>query len=176
MEEEQLRLRLDEQRRRKLAGPSRQESAHPVAQPKLVLEPIERDLFEVLLQQPESLPAVLDAIQVTQLKSATARQLLQLFAANADSEMQPGFDSLLLSTDDPALKNLLVELDEAGRRKTGIDAEVALRELLQTFARRQTEEQLLRQQAALENDELDEQQQLDMLLEILRKRQQMIDS
>ena len=137
---------------------------------------MERDLFELLLQQPEAVVTVLETIQATHLKSATARQLLQMFAAFVERGVTPDFDSLLLSTDDPMFKNLLVELDEAGSRKTDIDHEMALRELLQTFSKRQTEEHLQRQQAALENDELDDQQQLDMLLDILRKRQELIDN
>ena len=99
-----------------------------------------------------------------------------MFASALAEGVTPDFQRLLLSTDDPAYKNLLVELDEAASRKAGADGELALRELLQTFTKRHTQQELQRQQASLETDELNEQQQLEMLLQILRTKQELIDN
>jgi hypothetical protein len=74
------------------------------------------------------------------------------------------------------MKNLIVAIDESATRKAVQDRELALRELLHTFARRTAEEQLSRQQAALESDDLDEQQKLDMLLDLLRARQELSEN
>jgi DNA primase len=181
LDETDLRRRLSERRRQMMAKPAfaRQDSADkPAQQPtaKPSLEPIERDLFELMLQQPESVQAVLEEINVTQLKSATARQLYQIAAELVEREIEPTVSALLLAIDDPAMKNLIVAIDESATRKAVQDRELALRELLHTFARRTAEEQLSRQQAALESDDLDEQQKLDMLLDLLRARQELSEN
>src|SRR5690606_31567144 len=140
------------------------------------LEPMERDLFELLLLHPESASRVLETIRPEWLDSAAARQLLALFSAAADAGHVPDFQQLLLATDDPAYKNLLVELDEAASRKRNADPAAALRELLQTYTRRFAQKQLQHQQASLESDDLNEQQKLEMLLQILRMKQELIDN
>ncbi len=137
---------------------------------------MERDLFELLIQYPEFVPPALEQIHVTQLKSPTARQLYQHFAQVMEEGATPNFATILLRIDEPALKSLLVELDEAGQQKSVDDCQTVLTELLQTFSRRQTEEQLQRQQAALESPDLNEQQQLEMLLDIFRTRKELIDN
>jgi DNA primase len=176
LDEQQLRQRLDEQRRGQTAGGPSRGNAPPAAPQKPTLEPMERDLFELLLLHPEAVATVLEAIPADNLRSAGARQLLQMFASVTDQGITPDFDRLLLATDDPMFKNLLVELDEAASGKADADGELALRELLQTFNKRQTQEHLQRQQASLESDELDEKQQLEMLLQILRTKQELIDN
>jgi DNA primase len=175
LDQQRLRERLDEQRRQRpsSAAPI---GAAPAAANKLVLTPVERDLFELLLQQPSAVDTVLDSILTSHLKSITAQQLLRLFAAQRQQGLTPDIQGLLLATDDPQLKSLLVELDEGGSRKTDVDREQALVELLQTLKRRHTEEQLQRQQLELENGVLDEQQKLQMLLEMLRTKQTLIDN
>jgi DNA primase len=174
LDEGQLRQRLDEQRQR--TSPARRRvdtSVALVERPEL--EPLERDLFEILLQRPEAWEQVLEVVQATQLKSPTARRLLQMFAAIGQQGLTPDLSQLMLSCDDPQLKSLLVELDESGSRKANVDHELALRELLQTVVRRDTEARLLRQLAALESEPLDERQQMEMLQEMLRIKREIAD-
>jgi DNA primase len=175
IDEQQLRQRLEEQRRRPTGNRARAAAATPPPT-KPTLEPMERDLFELLLLHPEASETVVATIIPDHLRSSAARQLLEMFASALAEGVTPDFQRLLLSTDDPAYKNLLVELDEAASRKAGADGELALRELLQTFTKRHTQQELQRQQASLETDELNEQQQLEMLLQILRTKQELIDN
>jgi DNA primase len=174
LDPQQLRHRLDEQRRQRPALKVVASTA-PLAATRPVLTSVERDLFELLLQQPAAAELALSTIQASQLQSATARQLLQMFTELCQQGVTPDIQGLLLSTDDPQLKSLLVELDEGGNRKTNVDRQAALQELLETLQKRHTEEQLRRQQAELEGDGLDEQQKLQMLLQILRTKQALID-
>ncbi len=73
-----------------------------------------------------------------------------------------------LALDDPQMKNLLVEIDEQGREKENIDHQLLLNDLIRAFARRQMEESMRRQQAALDAENLNEQEQLDALLHIMK--------
>jgi DNA primase len=175
IDEQHLRQRLDEQRRRRPRGPARA-TATPSAPNKPTLEPVERDLFELLLLHPESAGAALEAISPAHLRTAAARELLEMYTDSIAQGYTPDFHRLLLVTDDPMFKNLLVELDEAAHRKSPADDQLALRELLQTFTKRHTQEQLERRQASLESDDLNEQQQLDVLLEIIRTKQELTDN
>ncbi len=175
LDEDQLRQRLDERRRSRPARTRQRADAAHAAPERRTLQPMERDLFEMLLQRPESVASVLESIQVNHLESATARQLFQMLVSLVDQGQATDVGRMLLSTDDPVLKSLLVELDEAGNRKVDVDHDLALRELLQTFSKRDVQQQLQRQQASLESDELDDQQQLDMLLQILKTKKDLIE-
>ncbi len=138
----------------------------PAAKPKL--ETIELNLFELMLQQPSLVRSVLDQIDVTQLRSSTARDLYRLFAELEESGVPADFEHVMLGMDDPQMKNLLVEIDEQGREKENVDHQVLLNDLIRAFARRQMEESMRRQQAALEAEDLNEQEQLDALLNIMK--------
>jgi len=184
LDETELRQRLVDLRRHKTqpqaarppaaVAPAPSTTTARVSRP--MLEPMERDLFEAMLQKPATVCTVLETIHVTQFKSSTARVIYQIFAELLEQGREPNFQAVLSLIEEPVLQSLIVELDEQGQKKQDIDHVVALRELLQTFSRRTTEEQLQRQQAELEGDDLDEQQQLEMLLYILRTRQELIDN
>jgi DNA primase len=173
LDEDELRQRLADLRRRRPASSTLAAETTPAAA-KPRLEPSERELFEAILQQPDAAGTVFETLRITQLKTATARQLYQVFSQLRDAGQSASFSSVLLAVDDPAMKSLLVELDEAGQQKHASDHQQVFHELLQTFNRRSTEEQLQRQQAELESDQLDEQQQQDMLLRIIHTRQEMM--
>lgn len=140
----------------------------PTAKPKL--ETIELNLFELLLQQPALVRPVLDQIDVTQLRSSPARDLYRLFADLDEAGETADFEHLMLAMDDPQMKNLLVEIDEQGRQKENIDHQLLMNDLIRAFARRQMEESMRRHQAALEAENLNEQEQLDALLHIMKNK------
>lgn len=175
LDEAQLRQRLEEQRRRKTTSSMRDNKDADVSA-KLTLEPAERELFELLLQQPEAIASVLESIEAVHLRSAAARALHELMTQIAKRGDVPELSALLLHTDEPAMKSLLVELDEGGHRKADVDRELALRELLQTLTKRQTEETLRQQQASLESEHLNDEQKMEMLLKMLRTKQELIDN
>ena len=84
--------------------------------------------------------------------------------------MTPDYSNLMLTLEDPELKNQVVSLDESGRQKNPDDVELALHELLRGFVRRDTERDIKRQQASLQGQQLDEQQELSVLMGILEKK------
>ncbi|MCA9166893.1 MAG: DNA primase [Planctomycetales bacterium] len=174
LNEKQLRARIADLRRKPqpaVAAPPPPPA--PIKSTKPHLESIERDLFELLLQHPTGIGMALEEIHVTQLKTPTARQLFQTLEELLERHASPDFNIILTTIEDIGLKSLLVELDETGQKKQDTDRELALRELLQTFQRRWTEEQLSRDQAALEASQLDEQQEMDVLMRIFRTRQEL---
>jgi DNA primase len=173
LDEGELRERVLEQRA-KATAPIAPRAPEPVAslpsEPKPRLEPVERELFEMLLQVPAYVPVVLDRIDVTELRTSTARDIYRQVGQLAAAEVAVDFSSLLLAFDDPQMKSLLVELDESGRSKHQVDYNMLLEDLTLAFSRRITEETLRRQQAALESEELSEQEQLDTLLAIMKHK------
>jgi DNA primase len=173
LDEGELRERVLEQRA-KATAPIAPRAPEPVAslpsEPKPRLEPVERELFEMLLQVPAYVPVVLDRIDVTELRTSTARDIYRQVGQLAADEVAVDFSSLLLAFDDPQMKSLLVELDESGRSKHQVDYNMLLEDLTLAFSRRITEETLRRQQAALESEELSEQEQLDTLLAIMKHK------
>ncbi len=173
LDEGELRERVLEQRA-KATAPAAPRVPEPVAsfpsEPKPRLEPVERELFEMLLQVPAYVPVVLDRIDVTELRTSTARDIYRQVGQLAAADAAVDFNSLLLAFDDPQMKSLLVELDESGRSKQQVDYNMLLEDLILAFSRRITEETLRRQQAALESEELSEQEQLDALLAIMKHK------
>ena len=85
--------------------------------------------------------------------------------------VEPSFDRLMLEFDEPAVKSLLVELDETSQAKGNRagDPQELLSELINTFKRKETEKQRPGQIVALREGGLDENRQIDMLEEILRQ-------
>ena len=83
----------------------------------------------------------------------------------------PAFDRLMLEFDEPAMKSLLVELDESGQAKgrPAADPAALLDELMKTMNRKEAERQRPAQIVALREGGLDAQQQAAMLEDILRQ-------
>ena len=83
----------------------------------------------------------------------------------------PAFDRLMLEIDDPAVKSLLVALDEAGRAKGGRTADPAalLEELRKTFSRKEVEKRRPVENVALRERQLDPTQEMDLLRNIIQQ-------
>ena len=88
-----------------------------------------------------------------------------------DEGVLPTFDRLMLEFDEPAIKSLLVGLDENGQAKgrSATDPAALLDEMLRTMIRKESEKQRPAQIAALREGGLDVQQQAEMLEAILRQ-------
>ena len=143
----------------------------PQAAPASVRQPIdalERELLELLSQFPELIEQVALSVQPAQFVSDAARGV---FAACVDlwgAGIVPDFERLLLENDDPVVKNLLVELDERGREKSGAETSTRLRDVLSGFERRQQEQHLRGRTAALKQRHLREEDALAVLVELER--------
>ena len=147
-------------------------SEEPAPRPKPRLTRTERDLFELLIRNPDAISRVLETVCVSQLESETARQLYDCYADLEAQGLTPDYHRINLEFDDPDMKNLLVELDEDSQKKS-TEFDLVLDDLLVVFERRYAEAELRDQQANLESGRMDEQEQLLMLQELIRKRQEM---
>jgi hypothetical protein len=88
-----------------------------------------------------------------------------------DEGVLPTFDRLMLEFDEPALKNLLVALDEQGQAKGRATADPAglLDDLLKNLNQKEAERRRPAQIVALREGGLDDREQSAMLEDILRQ-------
>ncbi|MDG2385530.1 MAG: DNA primase [Pirellulaceae bacterium] len=177
IEESQLRDRLHDarqQQRPRLNSPDKPMET-PIAR-SYQLQPVEQELLELLLRHPEAVPSVLEAIRADQLTSDIAKLIFTRFEQLQTANVTPTFERLLLSFDEPEVKTLLVTLDEAAASKNISEPADVVSDLIKVFERRQLEDTLRQGQAALESSNLDQDQAMDLLKDMLRKRQELIDS
>jgi DNA primase len=164
--EEQVR-ELVTQLRRKTAQRDTARGADASVRAKEKIEPLERELLEVLLQAPSAIERVTSIIQPAQLVSGVCRFVLtrcnELWAAG----ILPDYDRLLLEIDDPGVKNLLVELDEVGRRKGATELEVRLHDVLSALEHRQREQTMRGRASALKDQQLTQEDALAALVDLV---------
>jgi DNA primase len=122
------------QLRRKTA--TRRENPAPAASVREKIGPLERELLELILQQPQWVERFANVVQPAQLTGRTCQDIYSRCVALWSSGVLPEFERLLLEIDDPVVKTLLVELDETGRAKATVDNEARLRDVLAGFERR----------------------------------------
>lgn len=140
----------------------------------------DRELLEILLAAPELVPQALESIDSAWLASDVAQQLFALYQQLELRGVALDFDQLMLAVDEPAMKAMLVGLDEAARDKLerqreGVSASDRLaslatyyRERIWVDARQQRINELASSQLA-DQEELDT---LKQLFETERLRQQ----
>jgi hypothetical protein len=122
------------QLRRKTA--TRRENPAPAASVREKIGPLERELLEMILQQPQWVERFANVVQPAHLTGRTCQDIYSRCVALWSSGVLPEFERLLLEIDDPVVKTLLVELDETGRAKATVDNEARLRDVLAGFERR----------------------------------------
>lgn len=134
-------------------------------------DPAQREFFELLLAHPECLPAVREELSSEYFEPGICRRIYETFCRLSDEGISPSFERLMLEFDHPALKNLLVALDETSQSKgkRTSDPLDLLHELINSLKRKETEKQRPRQITALREGGLDENRQINMLEEILRQ-------
>lgn len=167
--EEPLRQLLTQLRRKTASRPASSSTATAASVPEKI-DPLERELIEILLQYPEMIQQVAGVIQAAQFAGALCRLVFSQCARLWSEGILPDFERLLLEIDDPVVKNLLVELDETGRRKAGGEADVRLRDVLAGFERRQQEQRMRGRTAALKHRQLAEEDELAVLLELEKQQ------
>ncbi len=148
--EEQLRNRLvamrrDAQQRQSsprtaAAGASASSSAATSAEkvPSLSeLSPLDRGLLELVLLDPSFLARVTAVIDPDVIESPAARRIFTACCRLAEEGEPLSFSRLLTAFDDPAMKNLLTQLDtECTEKGLTADRERWLRDLVETQSRR----------------------------------------
>lgn len=161
--ETQVRGLMTQMRRKTAARPA---AAPATASVREKVDPLERELLELILQDPRSMERIAGGVEAAQFVTDACRrafaQCEQLWSAG----VLPDFDRLLLEIEDEGIKNLLVELDESGRGKPAGEAEVRLRDVLAGFERRRREQALEGRTAALKQRQLAEEDELALLVEL----------
>ncbi len=152
------------QLRRKTA--SRREVVEATASVREKIEPLERELLEIVLQDPQTIERIANAVQPAQLVSPTCREVYSRSMALWSRGVLPEFERLLLEIDDPVVKTLLVELDETGRAKASSETEPRLQDVLAGFERRRREQSLRGRTEALKDRQLAEEDAMAVLLEL----------
>ena len=177
MDEQELRRRLTALRRRAAARPA---AVRPFAQPAdesaaAPSEPIDswqQAVLELAIGHPESLSAIRSRIGLECLAAEACRLIYERCCRLADENILPTFDRLMLEFDEPAVKSLLVGVDErvqaTGQRSA--DPEALLDQLVMTMKRTEAEKQRPAEIATLREGGLDDQQQAAMLEDIIRQR------
>ena len=141
----------------------------PESPPAAAVDPWQRELLEILIRDPRCLARAREAIPPDQLASELCRLIYQACCRLADAGTEPTFQKLMLEFDDPAIKSLLVELDEQGHAKGAKAPEALLEELIETFQRHEARKRYPAETGALREGRLDDAQQLDLLRKIVRQ-------
>ncbi len=174
IDEQEVRRRLTDLRRRSHTRAPSYASETDDERPAMKIPPLDpayRELLEVLLLHPEALGIVREELHPSQLWHPTCRLLYETSCRLADEGILPEFDRLMLEFDEPAIKSLLVELDEGAQAKghQQADPEPLLRELIRVLKHKESEKQRPGQITALRQGELDESQQARLLEELIRQ-------
>jgi hypothetical protein len=101
---------------------------------------------------------------------ALFQKCLELFSAGGPID----FDRLMLATENPAWKSLLVELDDEAQKKRKSDVDQRLHDVLNEIERHRRTSETRQQLARLRDgslDELAEEEILDQFMQTLRGRQ-----
>lgn len=148
--EETLRARLLELRRGTKPRATRKPDA---TAPEPKLSRLERTLLELLLLAPERAEAVCQEIPDALLQSPRSQIIFSRCRQLCGAGVRPTFERLMLEFDDPQIQSLLVELDEEGRMKQGIDPAANLDSLLATFRQQQSQARLRPKEQSLDHEE-----------------------
>ena len=130
------------------------------------MDACQRELLEILIGHPTCLTAARKEISSDWLTSGLCRRIFEALCQFSEDELESAFDRLMLQFDDPNIKSLLVGMDEAGSRKEISDPEDVLKELIDSFKKR---EAIRRQPAvagALRERRYDDEEELNILREI----------
>ncbi|MGD9648592.1 MAG: DNA primase, partial [Pirellulales bacterium] len=167
--EDQVRRLMTEQRRKTATRRDVAPPPAPTASVVTAIDPLERELLELLTQFPAMIEQVAGAIQPAQILSQHCRLVYAQCAELWSQGIEPELPRLLLENDDPVVKNLLVELDERGRAKRAGDADTRLQDVIAGFERRQHSARLQNQTTALKQRQLAEEDELAVLVELERR-------
>lgn len=134
----------------------------------------DRELIEIILCHGDRMDALLEQLSEEDVESPAARQIYVLAAAMYHQGEAPNFSRLMLATDDPIVKSLLVDGDEVCQQKTAVDADERIRDLVADRDRRLQEVRHRMMVAQLKTNQLDPEQAdraLVALFDDLKRRQ-----
>lgn len=135
------------------------------------LTPMERELFEILVHREDLIPLALERFSVSELKTSSAKALLQAYVECDFRGVELGFDSVMSAIEDNQLKSLLVSIEQeasAKNAKLPLDAKERLFTLCHTLANADVVAEQSRRMQQLQSADLDDEQQLNLLQEVLQ--------
>lgn len=182
--EEDVRKRLTEARRKaqpRITGPAPAGPELPAVKLGELYrrDPFQTELLEILVQFPDLLTPARERFSIETITLAPLRAIFAAMGRLADEGYTPEFARLMVEFDEPAMKSLLVELDESPRIKKHPDPARLLEELIANFQKRRSRMQDPKQVVALRDEGLDQDRKTQMLgdmLKSLRARQGIADS
>lgn len=133
------------------------------------------ELLELLVAHTELAGEVFEQVDPAWLKSQQSKDLVEAFRTAHFETGDSSFNAVLTETEDPAIKSLLVELDNAASEKApfaSIDAMAQLRLWIAAHELKQDKTEFHRINAALTSKALDELEALRMSQERLEKLRQ----
>jgi DNA primase len=158
--------------RRKTVGPGGAGPSSAEEKPRETLDPLMRELLELLTQHPQLVREAGQAIAAEDLQSPSGREIFAKFVELDAEGEPPDFGRVLTALDDPRLKNLLVELDEEGHRKAASDPERRLRDVIRTVRMRRDRQAARDGIVRLDDPHLDEQKERELLSQIIERNRQ----
>jgi replicative DNA helicase len=148
-------------------GAQRSTAARPTSTPEVeapvAIDRWERELIELLLLAPDVLAEVLRVVRPEQFAVGPLRELFSRACVLSAAGRPPSFAELMADIEAPELKCVLVDLDECAHRKQHVDAAALVRQVLDSFCRRQEGRQLRQHAHALREGRLDEERGLELL-------------
>ncbi len=180
IDEQEIRQRLTAVRRRlRSRAPAREavmpevdESiGDPMDEPAATIDPAWCELLELIVLHPECFPTVRRDIRPEQMPPGPLRAIYETCCRLAESGVVPDFDRLMLEFDQPAIKSLLVDLDEQGRAKGDRQEDLAtlVETLVKSFQHKEAQRQRPTQITALREGRLDDSQEAALLENIVRQ-------
>ena len=134
------------------------------------LNGVERELFEIMIEEPELAAIALEAIDPAWLHSDTARLLLAVYRDLEIEGRDLDFNSVLMAMESEALKNQLVTLDSSIQRRADfVSPPLAERyaSLLKRFQAAQAKVDGTRSLARLQNQDINEEEATKLLKSII---------
>ncbi|MEX0818192.1 MAG: DNA primase [Pirellulaceae bacterium] len=172
IDESVLRTRIGELRK---ATPAPRSKVKETRETRLLvsdLDPCDAELIELLTQHPELADQALAAIVPEELSSRPTRTIYETYQVVLGKGEPVEFNRILTELDDPQLKSLLVSLDEQAIEKekhVQADAASRLRGLIEHLRGRREADQGRAKQAALDQRNLGEDEELDLLRQLVEQ-------
>jgi DNA primase len=131
------------------------------------LSPLDRELLEIIILEPEAVPAIAEVIQPSEMASSTAQRIFAHCCELNRAGVTPDFDRLMLDFDEPAIKNLLVDLDERAQAKESADINGWMQDLLARIRHRHDGRRLDATVQTLKQNKHEPHDELELLNQII---------
>jgi len=127
------------------------------------LDSWERELFILLIQNPDAIAPLIENISPDEMRTKSAKTLLQTYQHLETGGEIADYQHVMNAVEDAYLKNILVELAEAADRTQPDDMDLQLRELLAAYASRRQQNLRRKDVAELQSGKLKDQEELELL-------------